>query len=402
LTGADTQAIHWVDEAGAPQQAAWRSAGGLPAPKRVVPADDTLGADRAIKLISEGSALLWLGDYFNARHLMDAMERRIDARAARSPRAPATKPTPKATPKEIFHQQRQAQAHRARILGAILLPFDADHGVPLRRAPDVRQAVLEARGPVDAPYIASLRELLGMISAHEWRKKGLPIAALQGDRIHAHYGVFAPVRGEYLELVAQAPLPTPTPALAFDIGTGTGVIAAILARRGVQRVVATDLSPAALACAQENIDRLGFDRQVQVVQADLFPEGRAPLVVCNPPWLPVKPSSLLEQAVYDEGGRMLRGFLAGLAAHLSPGGEGWLILSDLAERLGLREADELPALIEAGGLRVIERLDTRPRHPRSTDTRDPLHAARAAEVTSLWRLAQSNVHSHSLPGRGQG
>jgi hypothetical protein len=35
--------------------------------------------------------------------------------------------------------------------------------------------------------------------------------------------------------------------------------------------------------------------------------------------------------VYDEGSRMLLGFLNGLAAHLAPGGEGWLILSDLAE-----------------------------------------------------------------------
>jgi hypothetical protein len=28
----------------------------------------------------------------------------------------------------------------------------------------------------------------------------------------------------------------------------------------------------------------------------------------------------------------------------------------------------------------------RPHHPRAKDENDPLHAARAAEVTSLWRL----------------
>jgi methylase of polypeptide subunit release factors len=390
LTAADAPTIHWV-EAGTPRQADWRSAAGLPPPRRVEPVDDTLGADRAIKLASEGTALLWRGDYFNARHLMDAMERRIDVRARRARSAGPAKPAAPATPTQAFHQQRQAQAHKARILGQILLPFDADHGVPLRRAPDVRLAVLQARGPVAAPYVASLRELLGMISAHEWRKKGLPVAALDGDRIHAHYGVFAPVRAEYLDLVAHAPLPTPAPALAFDIGTGTGVIAAILARRGVTRVVATDLSSAALACAQENLERLGYERQVQLVQADLFPDGRAALVVCNPPWLPAKPSSVLEQAVYDEGSRMLRGFLAGLAAHLAPGGEGWLLLSDLAEHLGLRTRDELLAWIAAAGLRVVDRLEIRPRHPRSMDRSDPLHAARAAEVTSLWRLASAST-----------
>ncbi|MPM79923.1 hypothetical protein SDC9_126966 [bioreactor metagenome] len=83
---------------------------------------------------------------------------------------------------------------------------------------------------------------------------------------------------------------------------------------------------------------------------------------------------------------MLRGFLAGLAAHLSPGGEGWLIMSDLAEHLGLRAPGELEGWIAGAGLRVTARLDTRPRHGKVQDRDDPLHAARAAEVTSLWRL----------------
>jgi methylase of polypeptide subunit release factors len=133
--------------------------------------------------------------------------------------------------------------------------------------------------------------------------------------------------------------------------------------------------------------RLGLQDRVDVVQADLFPPGRAPLVVCNPPWLPARPSAPLEHAIYDEDSRMLRGFLAGLAGHLEPGGEGWLILSDLAEHLGLRTPEELPALIEASGLRVVARTGVRPRHPKAGDAGDPLHAARAKEVTALWRLA---------------
>ena len=83
---------------------------------------------------------------------------------------------------------------------------------------------------------------------------------------------------------------------------------------------------------------------------------------------------------------MLRGFLAGLAAHLEPAGEGWLILSDLAEHLGLRSRAELLAAIDAAGLEVAGRIEARPVHPRAADAADPLHAARAAEVTSLWRL----------------
>jgi methylase of polypeptide subunit release factors len=236
--------------------------------------------------------------------------------------------------------------------------------------------------------MVSLRELLGLVGAHEWRKKGVEIAALgppPGNRIHPHYGVFSPVRGEYLDLVAQAPLPSIE--LAFDIGTGTGVIAAVLARRGMRRIVATDQDLRALACARDNVVGLGLGERIEVMQADLFPPGRAPLVVCNPPWLPARPSAPLERAIYDEDSAMLRGFLGGLATHLAPGGEGWLILSDLAEHLGLRQRGELLALVDAAGLKVLGRSDTRPRHPKAMDANDPLAEARSRETTSLWRLA---------------
>jgi methylase of polypeptide subunit release factors len=127
--------------------------------------------------------------------------------------------------------------------------------------------------------------------------------------------------------------------------------------------------------------------QIDVVAADLFPPGRAALAVCNPPWVPARPASPIEHGIFDEGSRMLRDWLAGLAAHLAPDGEGWLVLSDLAEHLGLRTRAELEGWIEAAGLRVAGRLDVRPRHPKAADASDALHAARAAEVTSLWRLS---------------
>ena len=193
------------------------------------------------------------------------------------------------------------------------------------------------------------------------------------------------MRGEYVDLVAQAPLP-PGCDLAFDIGTGSGVLAAVLARRGLA-VIATDTAPRALACAAENAEKLGLAEKISIVEADLFPEGRAPLFVCNPPWLPAQPSAPIEYAIYDPDSRMLRGFLDGLAAHLVAGGEGWLIMSDFAEHLGLRTRQQLLEWIAGAGLEVAGRLDTRPQHGKVTDPRDPLHAARAAEVTSLWRLS---------------
>lgn len=371
--------IEWTED-GAAQSARWHSESRTPPPKRVVIADDRITADAAWRLASEGTALLWRGDFQNARQLLQAMARRID-------RKPRKAVSATAAPAEAFHLYRLAQSQRARTLGMLLLPFDANYRVPLRRAPDVQQACLEAYGAASGehgPFVASLRELLGLIGAHEWRKTGVAIPSL-GQRIHPHYGVFAPVRGEYVDLVAGAPLPAGC-TLAFDIGTGTGVLAAVLAQRGVARVVATDQDPRALACATENMARLGLVARVDVVAADLFPPGRAPLVVCNPPWVPARAGSPLERAVYDPDSRMLMGFIKGLAAHLEPGGEGWLVLSDLAEHLGLRSRAELLAAFHEAGLEIKGRVDAKPHHPRASDATDPLHAARAAELTSLWRL----------------
>lgn len=379
--------IHWLENE-QPCSARWRSERGSLPPKKVVLADDTLTADGAYRLACEGTYMLWRGDFHNARQLLQALARRIENTPARK-RKKAAEPVPA---HEVFNRYRLAQSQRARLLNMLLIPFDAQYAIPLRRAPDVQAACSVVWGPPDASTtasVASLRELLGMTSAHEWRRVGIEIPELgeaPNNRIIPNYGVFSPVRGEYIKLVATAHLPKDVP-LAFDIGTGSGVLAAVLARRGVARVVATDTEPRALACARENMARLGLAAQVDVVQTHLFPEGRAAIVVCNPPWLPARPSTPIEHAVYDEGSRMLLGFLQGLSAHLTPKGEGWLILSNLAEHLGLRTREELLAAFEHNGLRVVSRIDAKPLHAKASDASDPLHEARAKEVTSLWRLA---------------
>ena len=232
----------------------------------------------------------------------------------------------------------------------------------------------------------SLRELLAIVSAYEWQRKGMAVTALgeESFMLHPRYGVFSPMRSEYLDLIAKASLPFTE--LVFDIGTGTGVIAALLLMRGVKQVVAIDNSEAALRCAQDNFQRWGLSSRVQCVMGDVFPQGQAPLIVCNPPWLPGKATSLLEHAIYDPDSQMLRRFLAGVSDHLTPGGEAWLVLSDLAEHLQLRSRQQLLQWIDEGGLQVLGREDIRPRHPKALDLSDALHAARSQELTSLWRL----------------
>lgn len=375
--------------------AIWRSDQVLP--KQVVLADDTMTADTAYRLACAGTGLLWRSDFQNARQMLQALTRRID-----KPKKVRVKKPTSDTPVvagAAFHTHRQAQAQRTRILSQVLIELNSDYGIDLRRAPDVKAACMQAFGPAtDQASVISLRSLQGVIGAFEWRKNGVEVPAMgEALRIYPHYSVFSPVRGEYVDLVAKTPLPEAlkTHSIAFDIGVGTGVLSAVLARRGAAQVVATDLSERALACARDNLQRLGLQNQIQLLQTDLFPPGQAALVVCNPPWLPARATSLLEQAVYDEGSQMLQGFLSGLPEHLCAGGEGWLILSDLAEHLGLRTREELLGWISQAGLQVLGRMDVKPVHSKASDETDPLHPARAAEVTSLWRLgaaASPTIH----------
>ena len=362
------------------QTAVWQSEAGNPPPKNVLIADDTTNAKVAYKQVCEGAALLYRGDFQNAKQLLQAITRKFDVK----PPLPAENLT------QAFHQHRARQIQRANITNKILI--ELSHGsCDLKRAPDVKEAVAGALvinpkiDKIPAKLVLSLRELLGMVGAHEWRKKGVWIDALN-NKMHAHYGVYSPIRGEYLDLVNQANIGNAK--TAFDIGTGTGVIAAILVTRGIKKVLGTDNNVRALNCAAENVKQLDLTQYVELEQADLFPKGqkKADLIVCNPPWLPAKANAPIEHAIYDPSSKMLKGFLNGVKHYLNENGEAWLIMSNLAEHLGLRTPEELQKWIADAGLQVIEKLDVTPKHAKSTDQTDPLYAARVREVTSLYRL----------------
>ncbi len=312
-------------------------------------ADDRTTAHDAYGLAGQGTALLWRGDFHNARQLLTAMASRIERHARRSRRGAGAR----RAVAETFHLHRQAQAQRARTLGALLIPLEADYTIPLRRAPDARQACLEAFGPGDGPALMSLRALLGVIGAHQWRLKGIEVPAA-GGRIHPHYGVFAPIRAEYVELVAAEPLPAAlaAAATAFDIGTGTGVLAAVLARRGTwARGRNGPRSACARLCARE-------PRAPGRCRAGRAAGGRS--VPAGPRGTDRLQSTLAAGAPeFADRARHLRpgqpaccaGSWADLPEHLTPGGEGWLVLSDLAEHLQLRSREQLLAMFASAGSR---------------------------------------------------
>ncbi len=404
----------------------WRSENGSPMPQSLMKIDDTTSADLAFKSASSGQSMLWVGDFQNARHLLQAMSRRFD----KSRKFKSNNPRPSRNSKKndtqakaeaevevevsnlnrlITHQSnlnteykkfRDQQKLKAQILGRLLIAVQTNHLIDLRRAPNVLSACSQAYGEDAAPYIVSLRELMGVISAYEWRKKGVVIDlnehGLSPFKISPHYGVFSPIRGEYLELIAKTHLPSALTqdSTAFDIGTGTGVLSIILAKRGVKFITATDQNTRAIDCALSNVDELNLENQIAVIKANLFPpSGKAALIVCNPPWLPTQSSTSVDTAVFDPNSQMLIGFLNGLADHLLHGGEGWLIMSNFAELLGLRAEGELLKWIDEAGLVVHDRQDVRPVHRKAMDASDPFYKARVNELTSLWRLKSKSSNS---------
>ncbi|MGD1072091.1 MAG: peptide chain release factor N(5)-glutamine methyltransferase [Bryobacteraceae bacterium] len=88
--------------------------------------------------------------------------------------------------------------------------------------------------------------------------------------------------------------------LTIDVGTGSGAVAVTLAIETGAPLIATDLSPQALAVAQTNAAAL--NARVQFIQADLlelFADSAAYLIVSNPPYVPLNAGLQREVRDYE-------------------------------------------------------------------------------------------------------
>ena len=350
----------------------WRTESDTAAPTNLSPVDDSLTADDALRRVRKGEYLLYRGDFHNARQLLGAMGRRL------------SKPRHGGSPLDAFRAERRARAIEHETLGRIVVELDKKYALQLKRAPDVSVACEQAWGKADGPRtVVSLKTLLGILGASEWRKKGLDVPGLP-KKLTPHYGVYLPTRTDYVELMGK--LGDVKGARCFDLGTGTGVLALLLLQKGAASVVGTDIEPRAVACARENAKFFKVTDRFTVEERELFPAGRADLVVCNPPWVPEPPKNRVDRAVFDEGSQMLTAFLEGLPEHLERGGRGALIISNLAELLGLRTPEFLNETIARCGLKIARRFDMAAKHGKAKDTDDPLHAVRSKEVTTLYVL----------------
>jgi release factor glutamine methyltransferase len=151
-----------------------------------------------------------------------------------------------------------------------------------------------------------------------------------------------------VETVLKTKLP---PGEIVDVGTGSGAIAVTLALELGSRVIATDISCAALAVARANAAR--FHAPVEFVGADLlegFADGAAAAIVCNPPYVPDAHRSSLQREVRDwepqlalfggaEGLDAYRRLIPRAARTLRTGGT-------LGVEMGFGQADAIRALAD--------------------------------------------------------
>lgn len=237
-------------------------------------------------------------------------------------------------------------------------PFGAptrEAALLLGRVLGLSEAQILAHGEREVPEKAAerFRHLL------ERRLAGEPTAYLFGER--EFYGRIFQVDPRVLiprpetEHLVEAALTTPLPDRPWilDVGSGSGILAATLALEiPGARVVATDVSPGALAVTSHNARRLGVRDRIFPVGADLargLDLGRFDLAVSNPPYVDWNDAPTLSPEVYNFEPHV---------ALFAPGSGDFLYARLFKETDGLRPGIRLLVEIGYGQIEAVRRHAT--------------------------------------------
>src|SRR5262245_21737148 len=175
---------------------------------------------------------------------------------------------------------------------------------------------------------------------------------------------------EAIRIVQQNRIARP---LIVDVGAGSGCIAVSLARElGDARLVASDLSMAALLVARRNAARHSLEGRIGFVASDLLDafaeEGFADLILCNPPYVSEEELPLLQREVRDweplmalidsnDGLGVYRRLLKDAPSRLKPGGH-------LICEMGYTQSEKISAMVDRrvwGEARLLDDLQGIPR-----------------------------------------
>lgn len=146
-------------------------------------------------------------------------------------------------------------------------------------------------------------------------------------------GVFSPIYTVTGEFLAKN-LILNEGELVLDLGTGTGILAMIAAQKA-KKVIATDVNPDAVLCANENIKLNKLENKIEVREGDLFrpvQTEKFDLILWNPPYLKLKSHSILEQSwSCGSNNKLIDRFFEECKEHLNPGGRIEIVYSTLGD-----------------------------------------------------------------------
>ncbi|GBG34111.1 HemK methyltransferase family member 1 [Hondaea fermentalgiana] len=359
-------------------------------PRKVWVLEESPPQEALTRRFSESVGALWHGDFTEGRKVLSSVSRYFKRRLSPNMKKAVT-------PAEDFRLLRKFRAEQATRTSLLLL--DISPGFTLRGegAPDdLSEALSFALGPEfeDRSFLVPLTEVLGMVGALNWFKTGIEVPALEVPefRLRPHFSVFPPTRQDYVSLLARVSLPIQRDHV-IEVGSGSGVLTALLLQRcGVDRLVATDTNLRAVENTRATLASLGLEDRAQVIATSQLPNAEpADLIVCNPPWMPGRPSSALESAIV--GDTMIHDFIKAASASVRPdSGRILFFMSNLAELIGIQPKGYLDDLFYRNGLEVVETVTTEPKHE---DHQVPSIAAarklkladlRASETVSLYSL----------------
>jgi release factor glutamine methyltransferase len=166
-----------------------------------------------------------------------------------------------------------------------------------------------------------------------------------------------------VKLVEESKLESP---LIADIGTGSGCIAVTIAKLlPGARLIATDVSPAALTVAQRNAERHSVRDRIEFLEADLLAplagsglQGAVDILASNPPYVNQDGRQLLQREVREwephealfggaDGLDIYRRLVAESAQILKP--EGYLVLE-----IGFSQLEAISEIASGSGLRLSD------------------------------------------------
>ncbi len=204
-----------------------------------------------------------------------------------------------------------------------------------------------------APDPAELARLVERRAAGEPLEHVLGWARFRGLRIQVDPGVFVPrPRTEFLAEQAIAAAPGPA-AVVVDLCCGSGALgAALVAALGEVELHASDIDPAAVACARRNLPG------ARVYEGDLFDplpaglRGRVDLLLANVPYVPTGEIPLLPAEARLHEARVA----------LDGGGDGLEVLRRVAASAGRWLAPGGHLLFETGGRQAAHAVEAIARH----------------------------------------